>query len=221
MSATKTTFRPTVESLEDRRVPAVTGATLAADGTLTVNGSANADLIAVTQAGGKVSVTGWSAKFDALKVKAVIIKAGAGDDVVVNATSLTSGVDAGAGSDFVVGGSAGDLILGGDHSDYLMGMGGNDLIVGHAGNDVLYGGLGSDVMIGGVGMEVFYDDTTLATTDSSGWLEPVYAYNATAQEGFTKYKTYLGNRSTPNFAALNGILAARDKFSDAAGGLFP
>ena len=97
-------------------------------------------------------------------VKAVLVRAGGGDDVVdlaiatyavpalagIGPVSVGSRVDGGSGSDQVYGGKGTDLLLGNIGDDSLFGMDGNDRLDGGRGDDVLRGGNGNDVLWGGL-----------------------------------------------------------------------
>ena len=132
-----------VEPLEGRRLFAVTAGVNAA-GTLTVQGTAQSDAITLTTlpaTGGqpakiRVVAAGVNAAFTASAVKAVVVNAGSGDDVV-----NTAGVD----KPTVLNGSGGnDTLTTGPASDALNGGDGNDLLDGGNGSDYLSGGAGQD-----------------------------------------------------------------------------
>ena len=134
---------PTIEGLEDRRLFAVT-AGLSAAGVLTVQGSAAADDIKLTNVPAtngqpakiRVTAAGLDAKFTASAVKSVTVNAGGGSDFVdgkaVNKPQVLNG---GAGSDSLYGGPAADALNGGDSGDILDGGLGADYLSGGAGND--------------------------------------------------------------------------------------
>jgi Ca2+-binding RTX toxin-like protein len=81
---------------------------------------------------------------------AVLIDAGAGDDVVDASRAIVDlKIAAGAGNDVVFGGLGNDVIDGGEGNDTLVGGGGDDVLLGGAGDDLLDGGSGNDAIYGG------------------------------------------------------------------------
>jgi Ca2+-binding RTX toxin-like protein len=103
---------------------------------LTVEGTVNDDTLAVTRLGRTMSVTdGFRVlgTFDSRHVDAVLVKAGAGDDMAF----VTPNVQADA---VLIGGSGDDLLIGGAGTDILIGGTGEDILVGGARSDVLVGG---------------------------------------------------------------------------------
>jgi Ca2+-binding RTX toxin-like protein len=93
------------------------------------------------------------------RVKEVHVDGGAGNDTIVNDTSLISVLRGGKGSDKITGGSAADRIEGGLGSDVLDGRGGNDQLYANTkgatasdlATDILKGGNGDDYLFGGRG----------------------------------------------------------------------
>ena len=75
-----TSFRPAIEQLETRDVPAVT-VSLAA-GVLTVNGTTANDSIVLHQSGGRVSIGGVANTWTSTSVNSVVVNSGAGNDYV-------------------------------------------------------------------------------------------------------------------------------------------
>jgi Ca2+-binding RTX toxin-like protein len=117
------------------------------DGVLTVEGTINDDALAVTRWGYRMSVTdGFRSlgTFDSRHVDAVLVKAGAGDDIAIVAPNVYA--DA--------------ILIGGTGDDRLIGGAGTDVLIGGAGEDVLVGGFRSDVLIGGT-TAYDNDDATL------------------------------------------------------------
>src|SRR5262245_11377874 len=101
MSANNT-FRPRVESLEAREVPAgFTGGF--SNGVLTINGTSGNDTISLTQSGDQVRLTGYTNVWSAGQIRNIVVNAGAGNDTVslgVNTSLATkSYVDGGTGTD--------------------------------------------------------------------------------------------------------------------------
>lgn len=130
-----------------------------------------------------VSVNGESRTFTGRDRNNLVIRAGAGNDVIrvdagvtVNLRlygdagddTITGGgghdrifggagndrINGGAGNDYIDGGDGNDTIQGGDGNDTVYGGRGNDLIYGNAGDDYLEGGEGNDTLYGGVGNDV-------------------------------------------------------------------
>jgi Ca2+-binding RTX toxin-like protein len=127
----------------------------------TVTGTSGRDVVFVTEASGVIAVTsnGDTQRFLAATNRAITINTLGGDDYV-NAFGLTGAavnVDAGAGSDTIVGGERGDVLNGGSGNDLIFGFGGNDRIDGGAGNDILFGGFGNDRIRGGSGSDILID----------------------------------------------------------------
>lgn len=73
-------FRPSLEQLEPRAVPATT-VSLAA-GVLTVTGTSANDTITLKESGGKVAIAGISKTFATSKISSVVVRAGKGNDNV-------------------------------------------------------------------------------------------------------------------------------------------
>ncbi len=92
------------------------------------------------------------------------IALGAGTDRYLGGGATRAAtVDAGAGTDSVIGGVFDDVLSGGSEGDTLRGSAGDDNLFGGAGNDFLYGGTGDDVMGGGAGND-YYRVLSLADT---------------------------------------------------------
>ncbi|MGQ9897833.1 MAG: M91 family zinc metallopeptidase [Acidobacteriota bacterium] len=123
-----------------------------------------------------VSVNGESRTFTGNDRNNLVIRAGAGNDViqvdpgvtvnlrlyggdgddVINGGSGHDRIDSGAGRDRIYGGAGNDYIYGGDGNDTLQGGGGNDTVYGGAGNDLVYGSAGDDYLEGGKGNDTIY-----------------------------------------------------------------
>jgi len=73
-------FRPSLEQLETRAVPAVTVSLSA--GLLTVNGSTGNDSIFVRESVGKVTVSGWTKSYSVGSVTSIRVNANKGNDLV-------------------------------------------------------------------------------------------------------------------------------------------
>jgi Ca2+-binding RTX toxin-like protein len=76
-----------------------------------------------------------------------------GNDNIRTATSVASMIDAGDGTDTVIGSSGADTINAGNGADSVDGQAGNDSIDGGDGNDTLLGGTGLDTINGGNGTD--------------------------------------------------------------------
>jgi Ca2+-binding RTX toxin-like protein len=127
-----------------------------AGGALTVEGTIDEDALAVTRWGHTLTVSDGShllGTFDSRDVDSVLVKAGAGDDIV----SVAPGVQAHA------------VLLGGAGDDLLIGGGGASLLIGGTGADGLAGGAKSDVLVGG---------TTAHDADDATLLEILAAWSA-------------------------------------------
>jgi Ca2+-binding RTX toxin-like protein len=90
-------------------------------------------------------------------VEEFVVRAGEGGDVISAAGEGTGGpfsapieVDAGLGSDALVGGSVGDTLIGSAGIDVVTGGAGDDLLLGLGGLDSLDGGEGVDRLDGGL-----------------------------------------------------------------------
>lgn len=160
-----------VESLEDRRLLAVSAAQFYLNGTkLVITGSNDADTVTVTQAANgninaRLESGGESIALDYLasQVTQISFSGKDGDDTFVNSTNLPSRALGEGGNDTLVGGSnvddfdggeGDDLLIGGDGNDILRGSNGNDVIQGDGGNDQITGGAGNDLLRGGAGADV-------------------------------------------------------------------
>jgi hypothetical protein len=103
-------------------------------------------------------------EFPLADVRAVLVRAGGGDDLVdlaiatyavpavagIGPVPVGSRIDGGSGNDRVYGGKARDLVLGNLGDDTIFGTEGNDWLDGGRGKDNLRGGNGNDVLWGGL-----------------------------------------------------------------------
>ncbi len=132
-------------------------------GTITVDGTNNADTIIITQDATKVHVTlnGQTTDYTAATVMNIVVNANGGaDNVRLSATNGSnpvtkpSTINGGDGNDSLIGGNGNDFIYGGANNDTLFGQGGNDVLCGGTasfqngsdGNDEIHGGAGKDVI---------------------------------------------------------------------------
>jgi Ca2+-binding RTX toxin-like protein len=112
---------------------------------VTVNGTAGNDRIAISGAGTSVAVTGLATQVTidhADTGDSLTINGGAGNDTI-DASALPAGIvgltiDGGAGNDTITGSTGDDVIFGGD---------GNDTVIGGRGNDVAFLGNGNDTFV--------------------------------------------------------------------------
>ncbi|HEV8604439.1 MAG TPA: hypothetical protein VGQ99_03680 [Tepidisphaeraceae bacterium] len=140
------------QTLEDRRLMAVTALFIPGQGILTVFGdAANNSIVVSRDAAGKLLVNGG----------AVAIKGGT--PTVAN-TGLIQVFGLGGDDNLALneangalprallfGGAGNDILTGGSGADQLFGQSGNDVILGKGGLDLLFGGDGSDILTGGDG----------------------------------------------------------------------
>jgi len=152
------TYRPFVEPLEARELPAGISAYVQ-NNNLVIQGTLGNDYIRVTQAAGRLSVYGGPILFgtsqvasvDATSVARVVINGYAGNDTII-ASTLTKDtiVTAGLGNDMIYGGAGNDLLDGGA---------GDDTISGGAGNDRLNAGVSvseRNTLLGDGGFDWYY-----------------------------------------------------------------
>ncbi|WP_439632036.1 calcium-binding protein [Gemmata sp.] len=169
-------FVPRIETLGGRALPSVT----LTDGFLDVEGTTGPDEIRVTLASPEalqvtIDSTGEARQFPLAGVRDILIRAKAGDDVVVIGPGVTvpAEVRGWAGYDTILGGGGDDTILGGGGNDYIQGRGGDDRIFGQAGddyllgqggNDAIDGQAGSDLLAGGGGINTLTNGTDIEFT---------------------------------------------------------
>jgi Ca2+-binding RTX toxin-like protein len=154
--------RAVVEAIERRTL--LSGGSgsvvLAADGTLTVTGTAAADSISVSVGAGFATVDGKTTTFLPDTPTAVKIFGLAGNDTISEidaAGNASLYVDGGAGDDSISCMNDGlkNTLHGGDGNDMIAGSAlASDAmfsLYGNAGNDTIYGGGGVDAFFGGAG----------------------------------------------------------------------
>ena len=131
------------EALEDRRLFSV----------LTVNGTAGADLVRLTQRNHllTVQVNGATRAFNTLQVNGVKVNGLDGNDTLVAGGTLNIPV----------------TLFGGNGDDYLVGGRGNDVVDGGTGNDWLNGGAGADDLAGGTGVDIADYSASLVSVNVS------------------------------------------------------
>lgn len=110
-------------------------------------GTVNNDSAQITEQFGKLFVTynGQSFVFNKQDVDSFATVLGAGDDLIINNSSVSTVAYGAGGNDTLIGGSADDLLKGG---------GGNDFIVGNAGDDDLSADPGIDFVFAGPGRDI-------------------------------------------------------------------
>ena len=123
------------------------------DGNLVVAGSSVADNITVNTANA-TAVTVFRngvnrGPFNLSAGGRVIIRGGAGNDVISMNGPISAEIYGDDGNDYLYGGSGNDVVWGGAGNDYLSLGSGDDAGIGGLGRDYLYGGNGNDILIGG------------------------------------------------------------------------
>ncbi|MDG3007719.1 calcium-binding protein [Paludisphaera mucosa] len=159
-------FRPAIQGLEDRRVPAVTSVFNPGLGTLMVFGDAADDTIEISRdALGVISVNGEVPLAGGLSggvpsvfnTRTISVFGLSGRDTIgldeANGPLPPAQLFGGSGDDTLVGGSGADALQGQSGDDLLLGQGGDDVLVGQSGDDVMSGGDGADQMLGGDGSD--------------------------------------------------------------------
>ncbi len=94
------------------------------------------------------------------------IDAGDGSDIVVGGsgsdTILTGagddGILGGGGDDLIDAGEGNDVVDGGSGVDFIIGADGDDFLSGGDGDDIIFGNDGDDVLIGGAGADVLFGE---------------------------------------------------------------
>ena len=157
------------EPLENRRLFAVN----LANGTLAVEGTADADIITITQRNSTLTVRVGAERnvFNVADVDEVLINALAGNDrVTMNRVDVPAAIDGGDGDDRITAGRGDDVVTGGAGDDRVSGGSGDDQLFGAADDDRLFGGDGDDELDGGAGSDILnggfgFDSTTTAGRD--------------------------------------------------------
>src|SRR5262245_2225102 len=153
-------FRPTLQCLETRDVPAAVTADLRG-GVLTAIGTNANDQISVYRVGGTIVVHGitsqngvttpFTGNFAAAAVRSVVVAGEGGNDFIAVSETVAAGAR-------LLGGWGNDRLYGGAYADVLYGGDGNDVLAGRGGNDILVGGAGADTLNGGVGTNGLYQE---------------------------------------------------------------
>ncbi len=87
----------------------------------------------------------------------IVIDAGNGSDTLVGGDGDDI-LDGGRGSDVIIGGYGDDMLSGGRGDDVIYGGGGADIISGGRGSDAIQGGNGNDLIDGGRGADIISGD---------------------------------------------------------------
>jgi Ca2+-binding RTX toxin-like protein len=135
---------------------------------LTVNGTSKNDNITLSEtthnsiAAVDVNINGTDHFYDKTEIQRINVMAGAGNDKVLDNTSINSYIFGDVGNDTLQGGSGNDtltgaggknILFGGAGNDRLNGSSGFDQLFGEAGDDRLYGNGGNDILNGGPGKD--------------------------------------------------------------------
>ncbi len=151
-------FRPALQALETREVPAVIAMFLPSTQTLTVLGDNQDNTVEVSRNaagqllvnGGAVSVLGGTPTV-ANTALIQVFGLGGNDTLTLNEANGAlprANLFGGAGNDVLTGGSGADLLFGQAGNDTLLGKGGSDFLFGGAQNDTLRGGDANDQVFG-------------------------------------------------------------------------
>ena len=150
-----------LETLENRRMFAVTASFLPSAGVLTVFGdSQNNSIVVSRDAAGKLLVNGGAVVVvggtpTVANTALVQVFGQDGNDTIsldeANGALPAANLFGGNGNDVLTGGSGNDMLFGQAGNDTLLGKGGNDLLFGGDGNDLLTGGSGDDQVFGQAG----------------------------------------------------------------------
>jgi Ca2+-binding RTX toxin-like protein len=154
-------FCPSLESLGDRIVPAVTATFNPPAHVLNVFGDSAANTITISRdAAGRILVNGGAVPVIGVpptvaNTSLIQVFGQAGNDTIAldeaNGALPAANLFGGDGNDTLTGGSGNDQLFGEAGDDTLLGKGGNDLLFGGAGNDTLTGGVGDDQVFGQAG----------------------------------------------------------------------
>lgn len=169
MSASTKRFRPMLENLEDRAVPAVA----LVNGDLVIHGTNANDVVSVNLQTinnvpfYRVTQNNVNFFFNAANVWGgdVYFYGYGGNDHFTNNTCLRTTAFGGDGDDVLIGGCGNDYLNGGNGNDYLFGRYGNDKLAGEAGQDTMYGGDGNDILNGGTGRDRLFGEAGNDTLD--------------------------------------------------------
>lgn len=145
-----------LEPLEGRALCAVS-VTLSGS-TLTVNGSAQADLIRLRQVNTRILIDGVAQTFATSQVQRIVVNGLEGNDTIRLDSAATPGQQAIMATATVLGGAGNDTIYGTEAGDWLFGEAGDDVICGVGGDDFIDGGQGNDSLTGDAGSDWLFGD---------------------------------------------------------------
>ena len=145
------------------------------DGVLRITGSDGGDEITLTENENDLVIVsgGVESIIPRADVSSYLFRAGDGDDLFENRSSISGTVLGGNGDDILIGGSGIDVIRGengndridgGSGDDNILGGEGDDIIFGEEGNDVIRGNGGEDTLDGGIGNDVIDGGTAVSYT---------------------------------------------------------
>ena len=133
---------------------------IAADRTLTANGTTGADTFRLERVGTddvRVTVNGVVRTFDMDDFDRIHLHGGDGNDTMTAGTGVRDfWMYGNAGADGLTGNEQRNILSGGTGNDTLNGGGGDDTLFGEIGNDTLTGGAGADQLFGGDGDDTFF-----------------------------------------------------------------
>jgi Ca2+-binding RTX toxin-like protein len=185
------------ESLENRRMFAVTASFSAAAGLLTVFGdSANNAITVNRNAAGQILVNGGAVAVKGgtptvANTALIQIFGQGGNDTITldeaNGALPRANLFGGSGNDTLTGGSGRDQIFGQSGNDQLLGKGGFDFLFGGSANDTLTGGTGDDQVFGESGNDrmIWNNGDNTDLNEGGGGIDTVEVNGATAGDAFT------------------------------------
>jgi len=143
-------FRPEIDALGARALPAAGPVATLTRGVLAIVGTDAADQIQVNISGSShargranavVRIPGVARAFRAAQVRSIVVAGGGGDDFIAindgGRWAIPATIDGGAGHDLIAGGGGADRIFGGAGNDFLLGGAGRNLIDGGDGLDTI------------------------------------------------------------------------------------
>jgi Ca2+-binding RTX toxin-like protein len=193
-------FRPSFESLEDRRVMAVNilepigafgpavnspGTLLTAgvkDGTLYVRGTDKPDTITLRQQNNAIKIDGLVGSYNINNFQNIVIRSFGSNDVInlkseavksQQAITKPASIWSGSGIDTVTGGRGNDTIFAEAGNDKVWGNWGDDLIDAGLDNDEVHGDAGNDKIFGDHGSDKLWGDDNndiLLGGDNMDWI---------------------------------------------------
>ncbi|MBX9625732.1 MAG: protein kinase [Gemmataceae bacterium] len=183
----RTTFRPGLEALTAREVPAAFTATLSPYGLLRLEGTNAAEQVRVDVIGtgtvvrvtydktGPYGIPVHSTHyFNAAAVGGIHFNGYGGNDWLQNNTAEWVVADGGEGDDTLVGGAGNDWLDGREGDDQLYGNGGDDRLSGYTGDNYLRGGDGNDTLLAAYGTDTLLGgdgDDHLEGGAGDNWVE--------------------------------------------------